>query len=426
MTSSQKIKDGGHLKMNYNEKMKEIGSKKAIVGIDIGQKEHYISIIETTGLEKVVGKKIKNTCEGFEKLEKIMEPWKPEELLIALEPTGHYWKSLGYWLENRGYKVVLINPYHTKRSKELYDNQRGKTDKKDSKLIAQIAREGKYLGNRLLRGVYLELRRLSVARQMVTKEYNRSMTRLQALLDEYLPEYVGAFSSPKGATSLGLLEKYGIRKLRDAKNKRTIVNMIVQMSRKRVGSERATQIVEGLIRSIGVDEGLDGTEILLQVLLRQIRLHQQELSALEEQLSVALSKTEEGEYLLKIKGVGVVTTSIVLGETGGFKDYRHFKQIEKMAGLDLVENSSGKHQSQKRISKRGRDLLRHALYRIGIVIIAQNEEFKRLYKYKVEEQKKNKMVAITAIITKLLRIMFSVGKYKLEYKGELVLKGLPC
>lgn len=64
-------------------------------------------------------------------------------------------------------------------------------------------------------------------------------------------------------------------------------------------------------------------------------------------------KTEEAKYLMSIKGVGVISAAIVLGQTGSFGNYSNAKKLEKLAGLDLIENSSGKRIGQKGISKRG-------------------------------------------------------------------------
>ncbi|RLC34047.1 MAG: IS110 family transposase, partial [Candidatus Nealsonbacteria bacterium] len=38
--------------------------------------------------------------------------------------------------------VVMVNPYHTKRAKELDDNSQTKSDKKDALTIARLVRDG--------------------------------------------------------------------------------------------------------------------------------------------------------------------------------------------------------------------------------------------------------------------------------------------
>ena len=58
--------------------------------------------------------------------------------MVGAEPTGHYWFSLAEFLEDEGIKLVLVNPYHVKQSKEMDDNHPSKTDRKDPKLIARL------------------------------------------------------------------------------------------------------------------------------------------------------------------------------------------------------------------------------------------------------------------------------------------------
>ncbi len=58
--------------------------------------------------------------------------------MVGLEPTGHYWFSLAAYLQGNGIKLVLVNPYHVKRSKELDDGHPGKSGKKDPKTIAKL------------------------------------------------------------------------------------------------------------------------------------------------------------------------------------------------------------------------------------------------------------------------------------------------
>ena len=59
--------------------------------------------------------------------------------------------------------------------------------------------------------------------------------------------------------------------------------------------------------------------------------------------------------------MGMVTVAGLIGEVGNFTFYT-IAEIMKLAGLDLYEVSSGKHKGQRRISKRGRALMRKLLF----------------------------------------------------------------
>lgn len=59
--------------------------------------------------------------------------------------------------------------------------------------------------------------------------------------------------------------------------------------------------------------------------------------------------------MVKIKGVGLITAAGFIAEVGDISRFEHPRQIQKLAGLNLKENSSGKHKGKSSISKRGGD-----------------------------------------------------------------------
>jgi transposase len=413
--------------MNDNRKVEGIKGVRVFAGIDVGKEAHYLSLIEKNGMIKAAGIRIDNNREGFEGMLKLLEKAGGKEMVaVGFEPTGHYWKSAGYYLQERGYQPYLINPFHVKLSKELRDNRQRKTDKKDSQLIAHLIREGKYMNSRLLVGEYEDLRRLTIVREKIVQEMIRCQARLKAVLDEYLPEYEKCFCKLTIKTSLELLKRFGLAGLRNETRGKKIAKAIVMISRHKISAAKADTIVAMLKDGIGVKEGLSGAEVELRTWIKQIEGYQEELNNLEKQIKTVVMKTEEAKYLISIIGVGAITAAIVLGQTGSFTNYSNAKKLEKLAGLDLIENSSGNKIGQKSISKRGRDLFRYGLYRIAMVAIAKSKEIKRLYEYKINELKKKKMVAVTDITVKLLRIMFALVKNKSMYDGRLVLQAMPC
>ena len=420
---------------SYNKKISQIKDVEIFVGIDIGRNKHYMSLINKEGyiIKKGIG--ITNDRYGFNKLLKILRETvhDKDKIAIGVEPTGHYWKPLGYYLTDRGFHLYLVNPYHVKLSKELRDNTPRKTDKKDTLIIANLVREGKFLSNRLLKGNYAILRRLVITRERIIKEIQRTKIRIISILDEYLPEYRNSFSNITIKTSIYLLEKYGIsglrkknnQKAKEENNQEEIIRDIYSVSRGRISKTRARFIVNRFKDSIGVTEGLYVIDKELHTYLGILKDYTDNLNNIEKEIINTLRGTKEYEYIISIRGVGYITAAIILGEVGSFDNFNNPGQIRKLAGLNLKETSSGEKTGRRSISKRGRKLLRHGLYRIAIVSIVNNEELKRLYRYKVDICKKNKMVAIVSIALKILRIMFSLVKHKDMYDPNKVLETIP-
>ena len=104
--------------------------------------------------------------------------------------------------------------------------------------------------------------------------------------------------------------------------------------------------------SVGLDGGI-GTKSELYMLLEEHRLWTSQLEAVNKVLEEMIRKVPHVEKLLAIKGVGSITIAGFIAEVGDIRRFDSPKQIQKYAGLELVENSSGKHKGRTRISKRG-------------------------------------------------------------------------
>lgn len=70
-----------------------------------------------------------------------------------------------------------------------------------------------------------------------------------------------------------------------------------------------------------------------------------------EQIECILSEIPGVSEMLTIPGVGMITVAEFLAEVGDFSGYTHPRQIQKVAELNLKENSSGKHKGQTHITK---------------------------------------------------------------------------
>jgi transposase len=109
-----------------------------------------------------------------------------------------------------------------------------------------------------------------------------------------------------------------------------------------------------------------------------------------------------------------VTVGGLIGEVGDFTKFRTQSEIMKLAGLDLYEISSGKRKGQRRISKRGRSLLRKILYYAAISTIRKNGIMCTQYANLIGRG----MVRTSALIViakKLLRIIHAMVRDDRDY-----------
>ncbi len=137
---------------------------------------------------------------------------------------------------------------------------------------------------------------------------------------------------------------------------------------------------------------------------------------------ISLQATDIAEYLLSIKGVGVVSLAVCLDELGDPLRFDDPRQMSRLAGYKLVEDSSGKNKSGTCISKRGRKDLRKMLYQMALTAVAVNPEMKELYRYlKTREVNPlKKMQELVVVSKKLLTLMYTLAKKKQYYNAEKV------
>ena len=102
---------------------------------------------------------------------------------------------------------------------------------------------------------------------------------------------------------------------------------------------------------------------------------------------------------------------------GDFSKFSTQSEIMKLAGLDLYEISSGKRKGQRRISKRGRSLLRKILFYAAIQMIRKNGIMYDYYA-RLTGRGMERMRALIAVSRKLLRIIHAIVRDNRNYVGE--------
>ena len=416
------------MKVKYEDRQKQkviaITTDTLVVGVDIAKNYQWARFVDFRGIEHDRALKFKNSRGGFETiLARIREICKKENFakaVVGMEPTGHYWKAFANWLEKQdGVKVVLVNPYATKQAKELDDNSQTKSDKKDALTIAKLVKDGRYFELYLPHDVYAELRGLSTTRTGLNKRKNALKNTITAVMDEYFPEYGEVFKCPlSGKASRHILKTCPFPKFILELGEDGVTEEIKKAVKKTVGRKKAAQLTKAAEESIGVDYGEEAAGLKLRLMLEELELLEKQTEELEGQMADALHQTDYADFLLSIKGIGIVTLAACLGELGGPTRFEDSRQMSRMAGYNLVEDSSGKNKSGTKISKRGRKNLRCVLYQMALTMVATNDEMKQLYHYLKTREKAplRKMQALIVVSKKILALIHTLAKKKENYE----------
>lgn len=402
-------------KFGKNEKLTFISDDMLILGFDIGSETHYVRAIDTRGRELSKSAfPFSNSSEGFQSAKEwaigIAAANNKNQIVLGLEPTGHYWFCLATWMISNGISVVQVNPYTVKQTKEVEDNSQLKDDTKDPKLIANLVKDGNFGMPYLPERLYAELRRLSMFRDQLIEDRIRSLNRMHREMKIYFPEYKDAFGKIDGAFSLEVLKQApfpedlitlgvdGIRQIwHDAKLRGR-------------GYSKAGEILTYASESVGIKDGACTSKTAVKWFVEKIIELDEQLSNIENQMNQKCLEIPHAEKILEISGMGENTLSGILAEMGDISRFDDVKEIQKLSGLGLVACSSGKHKGKTKISHRGRKRLRYCLFQAAKSAVAHAEEFKELHVYYTTraENPLKKMQSLIVIACKLLRVIYTI------------------
>jgi transposase len=205
----------------------------------------------------------------------------------------------------------------------------------------------------------------------------------------------------------------------------SLTQSLKKISRGRLGKQRAEALYQAAEVSVGLREGQESMVIEIREMVSAIENIDRYVNELEKHMSKHLKDIPYSRFILSIKGIGEITTAGMIGEIGDFRGYSTIAEVIKHAGLDLFEISSGKHKGTRRISKRGRPLLRKLLFFASINVVRKGGILHQQYLQHLDKGMP-KIKALIAISRKLLSIIFALVRdhsvYIAQYSERQQLK----
>ena len=319
--------------------------------------------------------------------------------------------------------MVLVAPQHVKHSKEMDDNTQEKDDRKDPIVIARLIPEGRYLIPYIPEDVFAELRVAFNRRCELVEEQVRIANRMIRWFDIYFPEYRKVYGRIDAKTGIMILKRAPLPADILGIGVDGICQIWKDAKLRGYGPKKAKQIYFAAEHSVGMKGGASVRWKLWQ-LLEEYELIERQLHDILQLIEGLLYQIPGADKLLKIPGAGLVTVAGFLSEVGDIKRFSDPKQIQKLAGLAVVENSSGKRKGLPGISKRGRSRLRWVLFQLARSMVMFNPEMKAYHQYYTtrKENPLKKLQSLVAISARIARIFYGILKNGTEYDPTMVMK----
>jgi len=414
-------------------KRKQVPEGYLVIGVDPHKKRHAAVVI-TQDFTIQAKFKFDNTREG---LEMMLDRARVEMLksscrgvMFAIETGGHYWRNIAYYLDERCIPFRFINQYTLKRRREGKDINRRKNDYRDSEVAAQLLCTGEFVESVIPQGVYAELRTSNNAYQRLVKERTRITNLVKGLLDALFPEFTQVFKDPGGLTALSVLSTCPIPRVIARMTENEFVATIEAWRKgRRLMRKKLKTLHCSAKTSIGIDAGARSLSYEIAFLVDKLELIRRQIRIMEGTLVKLVDETEEGKYLLSIRGLNYIAVAGLLAELGSFKLYRSAKQMIKMAGSNPTESeSAGKKRAKTPMSKQGRPLLRYCAWTSVIPMLRFNPDFRAWAKQRRERPAHANPLSgrevVGAALNRLLRLAFALVKNRTYYqvsKPELTL-----
>jgi transposase len=412
------------MKNSVATKLKQVPEGYLIIGIDPHKKRHA-AVAVTQDLATRAKFKFDNTREG---LEAMLDRAKTEMVksscqgvFFAIETGGHYWRNIAYFLDERGLPFRFINAFTLKRRREGKDLNRRKNDYRDGEVAAQLLCTGEFTESKVPQGVYAELRATHNAYFRLVKERTRIINLVKGLLDGLFPEFTQVFKDPCGLTALSVLSTCAIPRVIAGMTEEEFVATIEVKHQGRLMRRKLRALYYSARKSIGIDAGSRSVASEISFLVEKLELIKGHISYIEGTLVGLVDETDEGKYLLSIRGLNYIAVAGLLAELGSFRSYRSAKQMIKMAGSNPTESeSAGKRGSHTPMSKKGRPVLRYCAWTAVIPMLRFNLDFRAWAKQRRERPAHANPLSgreiVGAALNKLFRLAFALVKNHTYYQ----------
>jgi transposase len=294
-----------------------------------------------------------------------------------------------------------MSPKRTHDAQELYDGVPSLHDAKAAYLVGRLHLDGASQRWQEPTAERRELSAMVAEVELHQGTYQRQLNRLEAQLSRYWPEVLRLLAVDSVAL-LSVLRAYGSPQA-VARQAAAAGALLRDTGRTGLAEAKVVQVVASAATTVGVP-CLEPERRYLRALageaLHSYRGLQQTRHALEQRVAADPALAPMAAL------VGRVTSAVLIASLGSPLEFPSAASYLKGLGLNLKEHSSGKHQGQLTITKRGPARARQYLYLAVLRWLQREPLIGAWYQAKLQRDGGRKGKALVALMRKLAKALW--------------------
>jgi transposase len=370
-------------------------------------KQNFVGVLASLEGEIVCVVKWKHPQDTAGLVERLCTGLGAARLEVVMEPSGTYGDVLRWQFTQRGIPVYRVSPKQVHDRAESYDGVPSLHDAKAAHIIAELHREKHSAPWQETPAEQRSLQGLAGELEIQQQVHRANLNRLSALMARHWPEleYAADLSS---VSVLSLLAEYG-EPCEVRMHEAQAAELLEREGGHFLKPEKRQAILGAAQNSLGVP-CTPGERAHIKALAQDLlRTHRASLEVEKRMAQAVKSGDEEMSKLAEF--TGQVTCVILTAILGNLRQYANPASLLKALGLNLKERSSGQHQGQLKITKRGSGKARFYLYWLVLRLVQHDVVIKAWYERKVaRDGGRFKGRAVTAVMRKIVKALWHVAR----------------
>lgn len=250
-------------------------------------------------------------------------------------------------------------------------------------------------------------------------ESTRRKNKLIAITDELFPELTQVIKDTTTATGLALRERFPTPQTVATAS---LEDLCQVRAGKRPSREKLALLQQLAAHSIGIKEFGRQRGLLLgqSQLVRELRLLQEHIERLEQEIKDIVAQSREGRILTSIPPIGPIQAATLLATIGHIDNFRNAAALKSYLGWAPVHEQSGKTLDRVRLTRGGSHVAKNAPYLIVCSAIKTPEtEWAKLYERLVQhhcrynertQEYEGKLVVVGRVAGQLIEMIYAFLK----------------